>query len=160
MKRINTDDEELDSFLFSLGCYAGEPVTTYLSMKAPVFIAPAMDLDMYAHPSTVHNIETLEGYGNRVIEATAGEFSSHLSGKGRMEEPENIVNVLKDFFLAGSELCGKRILITAGPTYEKIDPVRFIGNYSSGKMGFLPGEYRHGRVCGPCAGKTGRRRHA
>ena len=73
-------------------------VTTYLSMKAPVFIAPAMDLDMYAHPSTVHNIETLKGYGNRVIEAAAGELASHLSGKGRMEEPENIVKVLKDFF--------------------------------------------------------------
>ena len=85
-------------------------VTTYLSMKAPVFIAPAMDLDMYAHPSTVHNIDKLEGYGNIVIEAAAGELASHLSGKGRMEEPENIVKVLKDFFLAGSELCGKRIL--------------------------------------------------
>ena len=115
-------------------------VTTYLSMKAPVFIAPAMDLDMYAHPSTVHNIDKLEGYGNIVIEAAAGELASHLSGKGRMEEPENIVKVLKDFFLAGSELCGKRILITAGPTYEKIDPVRFIGNYSSGKMGFAIAE--------------------
>lgn len=115
-------------------------VTTYLSMKAPVFIAPAMDLDMYAHPSTVCNIDTLKGYGNRVIEATAGELASHLSGKGRMEEPENIVKVLKDFFLAGSELCGKRVLITAGPTYEKIDPVRFIGNYSSGKMGFAIAE--------------------
>ena len=115
-------------------------VTTYLSMKAPVLIAPAMDLDMYAHLSTVHNIDKLEGYGNIVIEAAAGELASHLSGKGRMEEPENIVKVLKDFFLAGSELCGKRILITAGPTYEKIDPVRFIGNYSSGKMGFAIAE--------------------
>ena len=111
-------------------------VTTYMSMKAPVFIAPAMDLDMYAHPSTVHNIETLKNYGNHIIEATAGELASHLSGKGRMEEPENIVKALKDFFLTGRELCGKKILITAGPTYEKIDPVRFIGNYSSGKMGF------------------------
>ena len=111
-------------------------VTTYMSMKAPVFIAPAMDLDMYAHPSTVHNIETLKSYGNHIIEATAGELASHLSGKGRMEEPENIVKALKDFFLTSRELCGKKILITAGPTYEKIDPVRFIGNYSSGKMGF------------------------
>lgn len=111
-------------------------VTTYMSMKAPVFVAPAMDLDMYAHPSTVKNIVTLKGYGNHIIEAAAGELASHLSGKGRMEEPENIVKVLKDFFLTGCELCGKRILITAGPTYEKIDPVRFIGNYSSGKMGF------------------------
>ena len=111
-------------------------VTTYMSMKAPVFIAPAMDLDMYAHPSTVKNIATLRSYGNHIIEAASGELASHLSGKGRMEEPGNIVKALKDFFLTGSELCGKRILITAGPTYEKIDPVRFIGNYSSGKMGF------------------------
>lgn len=111
-------------------------VTTYMSMKAPVFVAPAMDLDMYAHPSTTRNIDTLKSYGNHIIEAAAGELASHLSGKGRMEEPENIVKVLKDFFLTGCELSGKRILITAGPTYEKIDPVRFIGNYSSGKMGF------------------------
>lgn len=111
-------------------------VTTYMSMKAPVFVAPAMDLDMYAHPSTTRNIDTLRGYGNHIIEAAAGELASHLSGKGRMEEPENIIRVLKDFFLTGSELSGKKILITAGPTYEKIDPVRFIGNYSSGKMGF------------------------
>lgn len=111
-------------------------VTTYMSMKAPVFVAPAMDLDMYAHPSTVKNIATLKSYGNHIIEAAAGELASHLSGKGRMEEPENIIKVLKDFFLTGSELSGKKILITAGPTYEKIDPVRFIGNYSSGKMGF------------------------
>lgn len=111
-------------------------VTTYMSMKAPVFVAPAMDLDMYAHPSTTRNIDTLRGYGNHIIEAAAGELASHLCGKGRMEEPENIVKTLKDFFLIGSELSGKRVLITAGPTYEKIDPVRFIGNYSSGKMGF------------------------
>lgn len=111
-------------------------VTTYMSMKAPVFVAPAMDLDMYAHPSTTRNIDTLRGYGNHIIEAAAGELASHLCGKGRMEEPENIVKTLKDFFLTGSELSGKRVLITAGPTYEKIDPVRFIGNYSSGKMGF------------------------
>ena len=115
-------------------------VTTYLSMKAPVFVAPAMDLDMYAHPSTVRNIGTLKEYGNHVIEAAAGELASHLSGKGRMEEPENIVQVLKDFFSSGSELSGKRVLITAGPTYEKLDPVRFIGNYSSGKMGFAIAE--------------------
>lgn len=115
-------------------------VTVYMSMKAPVFVAPAMDLDMYAHPSTVKNIGTLKGYGNHIIEAAAGELASHLSGKGRMEEPENIVKVLKDFFLTGRELCGKKILITAGPTYEKIDPVRFIGNYSSGKMGFAIAE--------------------
>ena len=111
-------------------------VTTYLSMKAPVFIAPAMDLDMFAHPSTQHNIEVLKGYGNCIIEPTAGELASHLNGKGRMEEPQNIVQCLKDFFLGCGELAGKRVLVTAGPTYEKIDPVRFIGNYSTGKMGF------------------------
>ncbi|MBR2416629.1 MAG: bifunctional phosphopantothenoylcysteine decarboxylase/phosphopantothenate--cysteine ligase CoaBC [Bacteroidaceae bacterium] len=111
-------------------------VTTYLSMKAPVFVAPAMDLDMFAHPSTQHNLQVLRSYGNHIIEPAAGELASHLCGKGRMEEPENIVAALKDFFLAANSLAGKRILITAGPTYEKIDPVRFIGNYSSGKMGF------------------------
>ncbi len=115
-------------------------VTTYMSMKAPVFIAPAMDLDMYAHPATLHNIEVLKGYGNHIIEAASGELASHLNGKGRMEEPENIVKALKDFFFTGSELSGKRVLITAGPTYEKLDPVRFIGNYSSGKMGFAIAE--------------------
>lgn len=116
-------------------------VTTYLSMKAPVFVAPAMDLDMFAHPSTQHNLQVLRSYGNHIIEPAAGELASHLCGKGRMEEPENIVQVLNDFFLTGSSLFGKHILITAGPTYEKIDPVRFIGNYSSGKMGFaLAGE--------------------
>ena len=115
-------------------------VTTYLSMKAPVFIAPAMDLDMYAHPSTQRNIEILKGYGNVVIEAASGELASHLTGKGRMEEPENIVQALKDFFLEGCDLKGRKVLITAGPTYEKIDPVRFIGNYSSGKMGYALAE--------------------
>ncbi len=111
-------------------------VTTYLSMKAPVFVAPAMDLDMFAHPSTQRNLDILRGYGNKIIEPTSGELASHLCGKGRMEEPENIVSHIKDFFLAECNLRGKRVLITAGPTYEKIDPVRFIGNYSSGKMGF------------------------
>ena len=115
-------------------------VTTYMSMKAPVFIAPAMDLDMYAHPATRHNIEVLKEHGNHIIEAASGELASHLNGKGRMEEPENIVKALKDFFFTGSELSGKRVLITAGPTYEKLDPVRFIGNYSSGKMGFAIAE--------------------
>ena len=111
-------------------------VTTYLSMKAPVFIAPAMDLDMYSHPSTQRNIDILRGYGNNIIEPASGELASHLCGKGRMEEPENIVARIKDFFFSGRLLTGKKVLITAGPTYEKIDPVRFIGNYSSGKMGF------------------------
>lgn len=120
-------------------------VTTYLSMKAPVFIAPAMDLDMFAHPATQNSIKVLKGYGNHIIEPASGELASHLTGKGRMEEPENIVKALKDFFLAGRDLAGKRILITAGPTYEKIDPVRFIGNYSSGKMGFA--------IAGECASR-------
>lgn len=158
-------------------------VTTYLSMKAPVFIAPAMDLDMYQHPSTQANINTLKGYGNRFIEPTSGFLASGLEGKGRMQEPDLIVEELERFFAnplkdttqegaQGQEkttqedsldqeettqkgaqdqekmtqeaaqkekmlpLAGKRILITAGPTYERIDPVRFIGNFSSGKMGF------------------------
>lgn len=118
-------------------------ITTYLSMKAPVFVAPAMDLDMYAHPSTQHNLEILKSYGNHIIEPGTGFLASHLEGKGRMEEPEQIVKVLDAYFdeADGSgDLTGKRIMITAGPTYEKIDPVRFIGNYSSGKMGFALAE--------------------
>ena len=115
-------------------------ITTYLSMKAPVFIAPAMDLDMYAHPATQKNLNTLRSYGNRIIEPGEGELASHLVGKGRMEEPDNIVKALEEFFIQQNELSKKKILITAGPTYEKIDPVRFIGNYSSGKMGFALAE--------------------
>lgn len=119
-------------------------ITTYLSMKAPVFIAPAMDLDMYAHPSTQSNMQTLVSFGNHIIETASGFLASGLEGKGRMEEPETIVNALDRFFdeqqYADNPLRGKRILITAGPTYEKIDPVRFIGNYSSGKMGFAIAE--------------------
>lgn len=144
-------------------------VTTYLSMKAPVFIAPAMDLDMYQHPSTQANIHTLKGYGNRFVEPTSGFLASGLEGKGRMQEPDLIVEEMERFFAdslkettqegaqeeettqEGAQkettqeatqkekllpLTGKRILITAGPTYERIDPVRFIGNFSSGKMGF------------------------
>ncbi len=114
-------------------------ITTYLSMKAPVFVAPAMDLDMYAHPSTQKTLETLKKYGNHIIEPQSGFLASGLEGKGRMEEPENIVKALDSFFEAAAQqspLSKKKILITAGPTYEKIDPVRFIGNYSSGKMGF------------------------
>lgn len=111
-------------------------VTTYMSMKAPVFIAPAMDLDMFAHPATARNINLLQSYGNHIIEPASGELASHLIGKGRMEEPENIVNYIKDFFGKEESLSKKKILITAGPTFEKLDPVRFIGNYSSGKMGF------------------------
>lgn len=103
-------------------------ITTYLSMKAPVFVAPAMDLDMFAHPSTQQNLERLRSYGNHIIEPACGELASHLEGKGRMEEPENIIKVLEGYFSDRQDLQGKRILITAGPTYEKIDPVRFIGN--------------------------------
>ena len=122
-------------------------ITTYLSMKAPVFIAPAMDLDMYKHASTQKNIRTLRSFGNHIIEPGSGFLASGLEGKGRMEEPENIVKALAGFFSTSSEsqsyiedLKDKKILITAGPTYEKIDPVRFIGNYSSGKMGFALAE--------------------
>ena len=115
-------------------------ITTYLSMKAPVFVAPAMDLDMFAHPSTTANLNTLRSYGNHIIEPAEGELASHLVGKGRMEEPENIVAYLERYFTQRDELAGKKIVITAGPTYEKIDPVRFIGNYSSGKMGFALAE--------------------
>ena len=114
-------------------------ITTYLSMKAPVFIAPAMDLDMYRHPTTQQNMERLKGFGNHIIEPASGFLASGLEGKGRMEEPENIVACLDDFF-EEKDLQGKRIMITAGPTYEKLDPVRFIGNYSSGKMGFALAE--------------------
>ncbi len=114
-------------------------VTTYLSMKAPVFIAPAMDLDMYQHPTTQQNMERLRTFGNHIIEPQSGFLASGLEGKGRMEEPETIVNYLDNFF-EPKDLQGKRIMVTAGPTYEKIDPVRFIGNYSSGKMGFALAE--------------------
>lgn len=139
-------------------------VTTYLSCKAPVFIAPAMDLDMFAHPSTQHNLELLRSYGNHIIEPAVGELASHLVGKGRMEEPENILKVLDRFFDEPLSLTGKKILITAGPTYEKIDPVRFIGNYSSGKMGFALAEVCAERgaevtlVAGPVALSTQQKR--
>lgn len=123
-------------------------VTTYLSMKqsatdkakVPVFIAPAMDLDMYAHPSTQQNLQKLTSYGNHIIEPSTGFLASSLEGKGRMEEPEKIVEVLEQYFKKQQKFSGKKVLITAGPTYEKIDPVRFIGNYSSGKMGFALAE--------------------
>ncbi len=134
-------------------------ITTYLSMKAPVFVAPAMDLDMYAHPTTQENLKKLCSMGNRIIEPQSGFLASGLEGKGRMEEPEIIVAYLDDFF-EKKDLTGKRIIITAGPTYEKIDPVRFIGNYSSGKMGFALAEEcarRGGEVTmivGPVALKT------
>lgn len=135
-------------------------ITTYLSMKAPVFIAPAMDLDMFAHLSTQENLKRLQSYGNQIIEPQTGELASHLVGKGRMEEPENIFMMIEDFFKSNNQLEGKKILITAGPTYEKIDPVRFIGNYSSGKMGIALAETcaKMGAtvelVCGPTRIKT------
>ncbi len=130
-------------------------ITTYLSMKAPVFLAPAMDLDMYKHPSTQANMKTLLSYGNHIIEPEVGFLASGLEGKGRMEEPDVIVDCLDRYFdieaeknadcmvnakETANDLSGKNVMITAGPTYEKIDPVRFIGNYSSGKMGFALAE--------------------
>ena len=130
-------------------------ITTYLSMKAPVFIAPAMDLDMYAHPTTQANLRRLQSFGNHIIEPQTGFLASKLEGKGRMEEPEVIVAQLEKFFSESADLKDKKILITAGPTYEKIDPVRFIGNYSSGKMGIALAEECADRgasvtlVCGP-----------
>ena len=108
----------------------------YLSADCPVFIAPAMDLDMYKHPSTLHNLKQLESFGNHIIPAESGELASGLEGYGRMAEPENIISFLESKFKKSQFLAGKKILITAGPTYEAIDPVRFIGNHSSGKMGF------------------------
>lgn len=125
-------------------------ITTYLSMKAPVFVSPAMDLDMYKHPSTQANLKLLQSYGNHIIEPGFGELASGLEGKGRMQEPEAIVEYLEQYFAQVAEMSGKRVLITAGPTYEKIDPVRFIGNYSSGKMAYaLAGECarRGAEVC-------------
>ena len=115
-------------------------VTTYLSAKSPVFLAPAMDLDMMRHPSTQANLALLASYGNHIIEPGNGYLASGLEGKGRMEEPENIVKYLEEFFSRTQDLAGRHVLITAGPTYEKIDPVRFIGNYSSGKMGYALAE--------------------
>ena len=135
-------------------------VTCYLSCKAPVFIAPAMDLDMFAHTSTQRNLELLRSYGNHVIEPAEGELASHLQGKGRMEEPDRIVEIVASFFASEQRLQKKKIVITAGPTYEKIDPVRFIGNYSSGKMGFALAEVCAERgaevelVTGPVSLKT------
>lgn len=138
-------------------------ITTYLSMKAPVFIAPAMDLDMYRHPSTQPNLRTLQSYGNHIVEPASGFLASGLEGKGRMEEPAVIAKYISNYFEKAektSALAGKRVLITAGPTYEKIDPVRFIGNYSSGKMGFAIAEECRKRgadvtiVAGPVSLKT------
>lgn len=135
-------------------------LTTYLSAKCPVMVAPAMDLDMYRHPATRHNLDILRGYGNIIVEPEEGELASGLVGKGRMAEPEEIVRFVRDYFESQAELSGKKVLVTAGPTYEKIDPVRFIGNYSSGKMGFALAEELAARgaevvlVAGPVALKT------
>ncbi len=115
-------------------------LTTYLSARSPVMFAPAMDLDMYKHPSTKKNIEILKSWGHIIIEPTEGELASGLCGAGRMEEPENIFSRIEEFFDDNSKLNGKKVLVTAGPTYEAIDPVRFIGNHSSGKMGFALAE--------------------
>ena len=114
--------------------------TTYLSARCPIFVAPAMDLDMYAHPTTQENIEYLKSKGVNIIDAASGFLASGLEGKGRMAEPEEISERVSEFFNSKQELSGKKVLITAGPTYEKIDPVRFIGNHSTGKMGYALAE--------------------
>ncbi len=135
-------------------------ITTYLSAKSHVMVAPAMDLDMWAHPSTQRNISSLEHDGVEIIQPASGELASHLTGKGRMEEPENILRRVELYFSHKESLKGKKILVTAGPTYEEIDPVRFIGNYSSGKMGFAIAEEAASRgaevtlVTGPVALQT------
>lgn len=136
-------------------------LTTYLSAKCPVMVAPAMDLDMYKHPATQRNLKVLQSFGNIIIEPESGELASGLIGKGRMEEPERIVAFITDYFARQADFKGKKVVVTAGPTYEKIDPVRFIGNYSSGKMGLAIAEELAGRgaevvlVCGPVNLKTG-----
>ena len=135
-------------------------LTTYLSAKSPVMVAPAMDLDMYKHPATQRNLKVLQSFGNIIIEPESGELASGLIGKGRMEEPERIVAFITDYFARQADFKGKKVVVTAGPTYEKIDPVRFIGNYSSGKMGLAIAEELAGRgaevvlVCGPVNLKT------
>lgn len=135
-------------------------LTTYLSVKCPVMVAPAMDLDMYKHPATQRNLKVLQSFGNIIIEPESGELASGLIGKGRMEEPEKIVSFITDYFARQADFKGKKVVVTAGPTYEKIDPVRFIGNYSSGKMGLAIAEELAGRgaevvlVCGPVNLKT------
>lgn len=135
-------------------------LTTYLSAKCPVMVAPAMDLDMYKHPATQRNLKVLQSFGNIIIEPENGELASGLIGKGRMEEPERILAFIIDYFVRQADFKGKKVVVTAGPTYEKIDPVRFIGNYSSGKMGLAIAEEFAGRgaevvfVCGPVNLKT------
>jgi phosphopantothenoylcysteine decarboxylase/phosphopantothenate--cysteine ligase len=135
-------------------------IATYLSAKCPVWFAPAMDLDMYKHPSTIQNIHKLISYGNVCIEPTEGELASGLIGKGRMEEPETIASLVNLFFNKSNEFLGKKVLVTAGPTYESIDPVRFLGNHSSGKMGIAIADEFAAKgaevtlVCGPTTIKS------
>ncbi|QOW11218.1 bifunctional phosphopantothenoylcysteine decarboxylase/phosphopantothenate--cysteine ligase CoaBC [Kaistella flava (ex Peng et al. 2021)] len=135
-------------------------LATYMSAKCPVFIAPAMDLDMYQHPSTKQNLELAEDFGHHIIPAEDGELASGLIGQGRMAEPESISQIIEDFFNSNKNLEGKTVLITAGPTYEAIDPVRFIGNHSSGKMGFSIAEEAANRgakvilISGPSSEKS------
>lgn len=132
-------------------------VTTYLSARCPVFVAPAMDFDMMAHPTTSRNLDSLRADGVHVIEPEVGELASHLVGRGRMEEPERIARIIDDFFAPKDlSLSGKKVMITAGPTVERIDPVRYISNFSTGKMGFALAEEAARRgadvtlICGPC----------
>jgi len=115
-------------------------LAAYLSARCPVFVAPAMDLDMYQHPAVQDNLKRLASFGNHIIDAEDGELASGLSGLGRLAEPEHLIEALEDFFESKKKLSGKKVLITAGPTYEAIDPVRFIGNHSSGKMGYALAE--------------------
>ena len=135
-------------------------IATYLSSKCPVWFAPAMDLDMFVHPSTTNNIETLKGFGNKCIDPNNGELASGLVGKGRMEEPEVISDLVVEYFSVNKDFLGKKVVVTAGPTYEEIDPVRFIGNHSSGKMGIAIADefaYRGADVvlvCGPSSIKS------
>ena len=149
-----------DLYLIAHGIADNLLLTTYLSAKCPVMVAPAMDLDMYRHPATRQNLHILQSYGVRVIEPAAGELASGLVGKGRMAEPEEIVASIHRYFERQGDLLGKKVLLTAGPTYEKIDPVRFIGNYSSGKMGFALAEEFAARgaevvlVAGPVSRQT------
>jgi phosphopantothenoylcysteine decarboxylase/phosphopantothenate--cysteine ligase len=130
-------------------------LTTYLSARSHVMIAPAMDLDMYKHPTTKQNMDLLRSFGHQIIEPTEGELASGLCGAGRMEEPEELFNIIQEFFKKKTKLSGKKVLVSAGPTYEAIDPVRFIGNHSSGKMGFAIADELADRgaevtlVCGP-----------
>ena len=135
-------------------------VTTYMSAKCPVYLAPAMDLDMFKHPSTLKNLDTLRSFGDVILEPGEGELASGLHGKGRMQEPEQLVEEVVAFFNSKKKLLNKKVLVTAGPTFEKIDPVRFIGNYSSGKMGFALAEELAGQgadvilVSGPVSHKV------